>query len=166
MRSDMDKVWSRWTPRYLTEFWKKMSESKIRIESLSMWLNREAVPTIIASGLSVFNISLLLSIQCEIAQIHSWTDVIVEPISSGAPDCDIWVSSTYLWKEQLCLWITSESDFEYSVNKTDPSIEPCRTPYKRRGLLLLAMAKETWNNLNAKIYNMVLVSSVGKGSHS
>ena len=94
MCSDMDKDEHQ---DILKEVWKMVSESKIWIESLSIWLIREAVPTDIASVLSVFSLSLLLSIQCEIAQIHSWTDVLVDPMSSGAPDCDIWVSSAYLW---------------------------------------------------------------------
>ena len=77
MWSDIDKVWSILTPKYLTDFWSEMSVSKILMAS-----TREAVPTIKTSVLSALSMSLLLSIQHEIALIHSWMDNLAHSKSS------------------------------------------------------------------------------------
>ena len=117
MWSDLDKVWSILTPRYLRDFWKKMSESRILMEPQSTCWTREAVPTVKTFILSALSMSLLLSIQHEIALIQSWITNLIHSKSSTKQLLDNSVSSAYLWNEQLCWLITSERGWEQRVNK-------------------------------------------------
>ena len=112
MWSNIDKVWSILTPRYLTDFWSEMSVSRILMASQSNCSTWEAVPTIKTSVLSALSMSLLLSIQHEIALIHSWMDNLAHSKSSTKQLLDNSVSSAYLWNEQLCWLITSERGWE------------------------------------------------------
>ena len=102
MWSDIDNVWSILTPKYLTDFWSEMSVSRILMASQSNCSTREAVPTIKTSVLSALSMSLLRSIQHEIALIHSWMDNLAHSKSSTNQLLDNSVSSAYLWNEQLC----------------------------------------------------------------
>ena len=71
--TNMVKVGSSLTLRYLIDFWKEMEESKIWIVYMSTWFIRDAVPIVNISVLSLFNINLLLSIHPMTALIQFWT---------------------------------------------------------------------------------------------
>ena len=67
-----DNVWSRWTPRYLTDILKGTLFPLQFAHSLLTKATQDAEPTGVTSVLSVFNLSLLLFIQIRTSPIHVW----------------------------------------------------------------------------------------------
>ena len=91
----IDSVWSRCTPRYLTELWKGMLLPPITAYSQPTRLIRKVEPTSMISVFSVF--SLLLCIQDRASLMQVWMFDWAEAKSQGGALSDRSVSSAYLW---------------------------------------------------------------------
>ena len=124
----IDSVWSRWTPRFLTEDLNGMCLPPMFTLSLPTELRREVDATGRTSVFSAFSLSLLLYIQPTRLSMQVWISQRRDWNWSGGAPFDNWVSSAYLWLSHSWRHIQSERGWEHNVNRIGPRTEPCGTP--------------------------------------
>ena len=100
----IDSVWSRWTPRFLSEDLNGVRLPPMSTLSLPTELRREVDATGRTSVFSAFSVSLLLYIQSTRLSMQLWISQRRDWNWSGGAPFDNWVSSAYLRSGYMRYW--------------------------------------------------------------